>query len=216
MQRCVIQLATIGLLALVCGCTGKKPLTTESKPDKQIPADSIAVIDLNVVAQEIGAMGKINHSLKERENELVGKLNGLKNELGRQLDEIKSKYGSDLNQQQQSDLDRMLTDHQQTIGLQVQAAQTQLAAHHAQLKRKLLDQVRPVAYEVACEKGMNLVLTTSQIYAAGPNVDITQQVIKRIQNLNAKEQSSTSNSDRPIEHVANGGGDFLPVDISER
>ena len=71
----------IGLLLISTGLPG-----CGKKPDAQVsgePAssdatalktDAIAVIDLNVVAEEIGARTKINDSLKQRETELVAQL----------------------------------------------------------------------------------------------------------------------------------------------
>ena len=210
---CVAILGT-----LLSGC-GKVASTTEPTPETSpatTPAiETIAVINLNVVAQEIGAMDKINVILNEKKDHLVGQLNDLKSQLGKKRDEIQTQFGTDLNEQQQGELDQMLVEHQNTLQLQTQAANSQLATTHAQLKRVLLDQVRPVAFEVAKEHGMNIVLTTGQIFAAGNNIEITQQVIERIRELNEAgkiEETSALQSPAPSERVANlpGGGAFMP------
>ncbi len=204
-------IALIYLLAALPGCRQSNTAQARFESDAASPLDLIAVIDLNVVAQEIGARDKINFALQQRENELIDELDQLKSDLNQQRQSIQAEYGQDLNQQQQSELDRLLTEHQQKIGLQVQAAQSQLVTQQAQLKVKLLAEIRPVAYQIAQENGMQIVLTSSQVYVAGPNVDITQQVIQRIKQINAGSDS-TSRSEPPTMRVAEmpGGGDFMP------
>lgn len=205
-----------GLLVLtigICGC-GKKDenARTRDLADSVVRvADSIAVIDLNVIAEEIGARQKITDSMKERENDLVDQLSGYRDRLDQQVEDLRSHWGDNLNDEQQTDLDRTLADNQSKIGLQIQAAQSQLATHHARLKMELLNQVRPVAFQVAREQGMSVVMTTGQVYAIGPEQNITQAVIEQILKLN---QSTTTAppAHPPGVRIAElpGGGEFLP------
>lgn len=214
---------TFGVLCLVstlcvpCGCK-QKTASTEVPADSGGAAtatgfsDAIAVIDLNLVAEEIGARQKINESLIKREVELVGQINGLRDELERRATEVKARLDGDMNQQSQSDLDKMLVENQAKVDLQAQAAQAQLTTHHAMLKKQLLDQVRPVAFQVARTHGLSIVMTTSQVYAASPERDITQEVIREINRLNQAELTPMTSGEDPGIRVADmpGGGDFLP------
>ena len=78
----------------------------------------------------------------------------------------------------------------------------------------MLAQIRPVAYLAAQERGMEIVLTAAQVYAAGPNVDITQDVVKRIQTINRSTEngSSAGLEESPVRlaELPAGGGDFQP------
>ncbi len=209
----------IGLVMVTAGLSGcgKTPdAQVATGPEPGAPAthcmDAIAVIDLNVVAEEIGARRKITESLKQREAELVHQLNGFRDELGRRVTEIKTQSDSDLNDQNQSDLDKTLAENEAKISLQAQAAQTQLAAHHARLKLQLLNQVRPVAFQVAQSRGLSIVMTTSQVYAVAPERDITQEVIQAIQQLNDSNLSQAPPPRDPGIRLAEmpGGGEFMP------
>ncbi len=199
------------------GCK-QKTASTETPVDSGGTAstaglsDAIAVIDLNLVAEEIGARQKINESLKKRELELVGQINGLRDELERRTVEIKAKLDGDMNEQSQGDLDKMLVENQAKVELQANAAQAQLTTHHGLLKQQLLNQVRPVAYQVARSHGLSIVMTTSQVYAASPERDITQEVVREIRRINEAESTILSSSKDPGIRVADmpGGGDFLP------
>ena len=197
-------------LVVLAGCQGQKSEDDSQAAATNLTPELIAVIDLNVVAQEIGAQTKIDLSLKQKEAELLKKFNGLKAELGRRVSDFQAANG-DLNDHQQNELDEMATKNQSTLTLQAQAAQSQLLAHHAQLKQKLLAQIRPVAYNVAQEKGMQIVLTVGQVYAAGPNVDITQDVVKRVQAIN-DSAAEYKIAEEPPTRVAKlpGGGEFMP------
>lgn len=202
------------LLCFVLICAGcNKQEKEESKAETSLEpaaAEFIAVIDLNVVAQEIGAQTKIDLSLKQKEEELLRNYNGLKAELGRKVADHGT-AGGDLNDQQQNRLDQLNAENQNTLTLQAQAAQSQLIAYHGQLKQKLLAEIRPVAYTVAKEKGMQIVLTVGQVYAAGPNVNITQDVVKRIQAIN-KSSALSQSADEPPVRISElpGGGEFVP------
>jgi Skp family chaperone for outer membrane proteins len=202
----------LGFLLLMAGCNRQNDNAEEQAASKPQPLQElIAVIDLNVVAQEIGAQAKIDRSLKEKEQELLEQFNGLREELGRRVTDLQQ-AGQDLNDQQKIRLQSLTAENRNKLTLQAQAAQSQLLAHHSQLKQKLLAQIRPVAYSVAQEKGMQIVLTVGQVYAAGPNVDITQDVVKRIQTLNksAATEMPGGGTDGQRVAVLPGGGDFMP------
>ena len=211
MSRNLYRVCVLCTLVTMAGCQKKAEQNdTEAAAIPAAKQDLIAVIDLNLVAEEIGAQAKIDRSLKEKEQELLKKFNGLKAELGRKVADLQ-KPSQDLNDQRQNQLDAMTAQNQDMLTLQAQAAQSQLLAYHTQLKQKLLSQIRPVAYQVVQEKGMQIVLTVGQVYAAGPNVDITQDVVKRIQTINQSASKGPAPGE-PVTQVASlpGGGEFMP------
>ena len=189
--------------------------TPVAEPEESQPAtaDMIAVIDLNLVAQEIGARAKIDMALEKREQELLSQFNGFKSELDRREINLRASFSQDLNDDEQNELDQLRAENQSKLSFEAQAASTRLTAYHAQLKQKLLNDIRPVAWQVAQDQGMNVVLTVSQVYAAGPNVDITQAVIKRIQAINeANPEAKELTPHEPVARVSQigGGGEFVP------
>ncbi|MGI9516534.1 MAG: OmpH family outer membrane protein [Pirellulaceae bacterium] len=196
---------------ICCGCNSKQVAEPAESPSAD--QELIAVIDLNLVAEEIGARTKIDMALDKREKELLAQFNGLKSELTRRETDLQDSFNDDLNDDQQNELDHLRAENQSKLNLQAQTASTRLAEFHAQLKQKLLNDIRPVAYQVAQDQGMKIVLTVGQVYAAGPNVDITQAVIKHIQSVNAANPETTNISPRgPVARVGDmpGGGEFVP------
>ncbi len=177
-------------------------------------ADGIAVIDLGVLANEIGATELINESIQKREQELLGKLDEFRNELEDRVAGFKEK-NPESEEGDGGDLDKLLADNKARLALQAQAAQSHLATHLATLQQKLFDDVRPVAWRIAKSRGLSVVMTTSQIYAALPERDITQAVVEEIRRINAAnaDKNSTDKGQTPSgTRFAEmpGGGSFLP------
>ncbi len=200
---------------LICNGCGKKQVV-EAEDVSAVDQKQIAVIDLNLVAQEIGARAKIDMLLDKREQELMTQFNGLKAELDRREMNLRGSFNDDLNDDQQNELDKLRAENLNKLNVQAQAASTRLAGFHAQLKQKLLNDIRPIAYQVASDQGMKIVLTAGQVYAAGPNVDITEAVIKQIQQINAANPESEDLAPQePVARVGHmpGGGEFVPGEV---
>lgn len=179
-----IFLCLISLL----GCNvEEKTEEASAAPDQALPVDMIAVIDLNVVAHEIGAQEKIDRAMQTKKRDLENRLSTVK------LAE---------------------SDFQKREALQAQALQSQLLAHHAKLKQQFLSQVRPIALAVAQDQGMQIVMTTAQVYATGPGNDITQAVVKQILELNQFSPADVGvASESPavkVVELPHGNGEFIP------
>lgn len=175
--------------------------------------DAIAVIDLNVVAEEIGARQKINDSLRVRETELSNQLSSFQEDLEGKLEAYRSGLSAESSEQDKAKLNEMLLQNRSLVAKQAQAAQAQLAGYHASLNQTLFDQVRPVAFQVARSRGLSIVMTTNQVYAASPERDITHQVVEEIQRLNSTGEAAVSAVvEAPETRVAElpGGGQFMP------
>jgi len=198
--------AAVVLLSFGCNRTGHSVSQSDPPQDPPQPAELIAVIDINEVARQIGAMDEIRQSLAEYQSDLTSKLNSFKDELNQQYLDEQERRTDDLNAHESGELDEMLAKHQRAISQQALLAENQLAKHHNQLTNRLIDQIRPVAFEIASEQGMQVVLTTAQIYAAGPQTDITQAVAQRMNQQKAKSDEKKAAAPRVAELP--GGGEF--------
>ena len=206
-MRLLSCLTILCAIPLLTACSNNPETVVESNGSSNT---DIAVVDINEIARQIGAMEIIQQSMIDLEMELKTKLSQYKSDLDQEYQDRRKEYSDDLNDQAQDELDSLLVKHRGSFSEQSMLAQNQLAAHHNQLKKKLLNQVRPVAYEIANKKGMSVVMTTSQVYAAGPSSDITEAVAKRINELNSG--NSAEKQAREGKRVADlpGGGAFLP------
>ena len=181
------------LLALVCltGCwsrgTSSAPSSTaNSTPPAPCP---VAVIDLDRVARDIGAIDKIRAALAQSETTMVA-----------ELQQATAPFfgGQPIAAQSFSDFDRVaaplvekLSDEQQKAFVKnIRAAQSQFAIRQQQLRIDFLNEVRPCAYQIARDQGCQLVLSTDQVYVATEQVDITSDVIRKIAEINAAAQAS--------------------------
>lgn len=177
-------------------------------------SDGIAVIDLSVLANEIGATELINESIQKREQELIGKLKEFRVELEERVAEFQGKNPEDA-EGDKGGLDQLLAENKARLAMQAQAAQSQLATHLATLQQKLFDDVRPVAWRIAQSRGLSVVMTTNQIYAALPERDITQAVVEEIRRINAENPEKSLTGSGKLEGASRfaempGGGSFLP------
>ncbi|HMO15256.1 MAG TPA: OmpH family outer membrane protein [Pirellulaceae bacterium] len=204
--------AILILQALSVGCgkptIAEQDLVQPSSTTEASQATAIAVIDLNRVAEQIGAIERIRTAVADYEFELRNRLTQIKDQFELEISEKRSSQTDDLNRQDQGELDKLMVKHQSALEQQTLIANNELVAHENQLKLKLLNQVRPIAYEVANERGMSIVLTTAQVYAATPTSDITDEVAKRIKKINSEAQSNVDKKSNT--RVANlpGGGEF--------
>lgn len=173
----------VGLILCVfslLGCNAEEKTDKAAAKDEQAPpVEVIAVIDLNIVAQEIGAQEKIDFAMRTKKEELEARLGNEKRE-----------------------------------ALQDQAIQSQLLAHHTKLKQQFLSQVRPIALAVAQDQGMQMVMTTAQVYATVPGNDITQAVVRQIRVLNQTPPQNLGSESQPpkakLAQLPHGNGEFIP------
>ncbi len=196
-----------GLLITGCSTTAD---SVASNNEEQQSNTTIAVVDINEIARQIGATDLIQQSVSQFESKIKSELQEFKARLDQEYDVRQASISSDLNVQNQEELNALQVTHQTALSKESMLWQSQLNAHHNKLRRDLLDQIRPVAYQIANEQGMSIVLTTSQVYAAGPAADITKQVAARINTHNREigVSPATDNTQRVADLP--GGGAFQP------
>lgn len=165
-----------GLLAAV-GC-GMQPGAQSAKV-----AGGLAVIDLDYVAKTIGRTEEISDALKVR-----------KNALDQALAQVQAQAKDKLQQEQQAAGEQPTDEQKQKLAaferklnselLQIaRKAQADLETYRATLLTQFRTEVRPLAQQVAAEKGLGVVIPKNEgfLLSVDPGVDITAEVIKAYQ-----------------------------------
>lgn len=145
-------------------------------------AGSVAIIDLNRVAVRLERISGFQASLEARRRELEGNIQLLDDGYKTEIDEIVERYGNSPDEKQQAEIDRKRQQRLLSVNQAKLQAQQQLNAYEEKIRAEFMDEVRPIAYEVAHDYGFSVVLTVPQVYAfrVGSEQDITDRVVERV------------------------------------
>ncbi len=192
------------------------------------PASSVAVLDLDKVAQRIGRLDEINMSIKEKQAELNDRLELLRRSYQFELDDKKSEFGSQISEEQKQQL--LVIQQRMNAGVAQarQQAQQELQLHQNALKTQFHEQVRPIARRVAEDAGMSVIITNNFIFASTNTVDITDQVVEQMmQRLTSTIQPVTHTAELTPDQLngesadasaeSSSGEDYVPpADVDEQ
>ena len=194
------------------GCSHKAadvPATkvAESVKPTSATAFSIAVIDLDRVADGIGAVDKMRVALQQFEQKTVADLQQSCATLFGESVPAGSNF-AEFDKSAAPLIDRLSAEQQKEFAKHLRMAQNQLLARQKQVRDDFLNEVRPYAFQIARDQGCQLVLTTDQVYVATEQVDITDEVVRRISAINAAAatgNSSAATTASPPAKLASGG-----------
>ncbi len=151
--------------------------------------NSFAVIDLDLIAARVGQ----DKALQQALNQTAASLN---NQLAQQRKNFQQRVileEQKLVKQEQESNERRTLEQQQQLEALVQnlnatmarsraVSQQQLSAQQIQLIQQFRSKVRPIAMEVARERGISIILTKneSMLFAYDQAFDISEEVIRRM------------------------------------
>lgn len=165
----------IGLLAIFLGAC-----------NQGAKSSSVAILDIARVAKETGHSDKINQELQQVSEQLKKDLLDIQNKLQAELKTSQEKMGSTPTEQQRQEFGQMITDAQNRLkNAQNQAALTMQQKKNDAVK-KLRDDIRSIAADIAKARGMQIVLLKNDnvILTYGEEIDITNEVIAKINKAN--------------------------------
>lgn len=167
---CVLGLAAI---ALTAGC--------QKAPDAPATG-SVAVIDLDAVARQLGRDTQMAESIKERESSLNEQLQVVQASYQKQITDKKDRLGTEPTDQQTLELTQLQRQAGMNLNQVLVQARESLGQHRVQLIARFREEVKPVAREVAAEKGLSVVVTKNDtvVFAYPSEVDITDAVAAKM------------------------------------
>lgn len=176
---------------LFSGC-GWQAGSAES--DAPAASGGVAIIDLDEVAKQLGRTDEMNEAIKEKQAALNSQLANIQTSFVEQFDARAQQYGDQPTPEQAQELQSI----RQKIRLQLSQAQQQATNnfkwHRSSLINKFRDDVRPIAQQIAAERGLSIVVPKNEglILALDPAVDITGAVIEAMAASGGAVTSATS------------------------
>ncbi len=169
----VVMLAAGALFSVGCGSQFGGASASSSK-------GGLAVIDLDVVGKSIGRTQEMNDALNVRKSALDQALQRGQADLKRQLTEKKDEFGENATDEQKIQLAQMERNANNQLVQAARKAQTQLEEERQRMIAQFRAEVRPVAQQVASERGLGVVIPKNEgfLLSVDPGVDITADVVK--------------------------------------
>jgi len=174
--------------------------------NQQAPSASVAVLDLIKVSDETGNAEKIQSELAKIRARLQQDLQSVQMNLQKNFQENQAKIGKTPTDEQRAQLGQMLADAQNKLKLAQNSAATELKNKREELVLKLRETVRPVANQIAHQKGMTVILIKNENLILGydEKADITEAVIAELKKADgaekkpAPEKVDNTTTDKPV------------------
>ena len=205
-----------GLTLVVAGCDAARPGGSAGGDQPAATAEEVgyrssgvAVVDLDEVARRLGSDAVIIQAIKESQASLNRQLQSLQTSLQEQYQqkesELKSQWAE--GQQEQTAGAKQLEGFGQQLDLQLsqarRKAQGALGAHRQRLIRSFREEIKPVAQEVAAQRGLGVVITKNDnvLVAFDDAHDITDAVVEKLlsQRAASRADASSAVANRPAQ-----------------
>jgi len=161
------------------GCGLQAPATT-TQTAAPVAAGGLAVIDLDAVAKAVGRADDMNQMLKIQEGALNQSLNKIGASFQEQIDKKKAEVGAEPTPEQTKEVAKLQIEAQSRLTNTKRQAQSRLSQYQQQLVAQFRDEVRPIAQQVAQQKGLSVVIPRNEglLLSVDPGADITAEVTK--------------------------------------
>jgi Skp family chaperone for outer membrane proteins len=164
---------TLALVLVAVAMTGCQPKA----------GSSIAIVDLEVVAEKLGKSKEMQTKIEQRQQELNQSLQQAKSNIDGQLQSAAGKLGDsqdELARQQYVALEQEGRKRLETFRVE---GESSLMQYRLQVVQQFRDTIRPISLTVAKRNGCNVVLTKTDtvIFAYASEVDITDEIVSSMQ-----------------------------------
>jgi len=199
MRRLLIPFTFVAVATCLFGC-GTESFFGDASNTSTAGSGGVAVIDVDFVARELGRFDEIMDAVNERERSLNSQLAEIQRSYQDQVQTEKSGFGpnpSGADLTRVSELERQLT-------LQLTQAQKEAQGELQQFKVGMInsfrDKVRPIAQQVANEKGLSLVVSKNDdvVFSFAPSVDVTAEVLAMMRQSATSALTSEANAPEPF------------------
>jgi len=176
-RRSLWVMLVVGCLALTSAC--QKFQDTGEPGGAAAPAGGIAVVDLNEIARGLGRDQQMQQAVSQLHEELQGQLARMKDDLNAQWQAKSQEYGANPTPEQQAELERLAENMRRHAVAQQAKVQPVLVGETQQLVRRLREEVKPYARDIAKARGLTMVVPKNEnwLLTFDPSVDITADVV---------------------------------------
>ena len=143
----------------------------------------VAVLDLERVAADTSRGVTITEAMQAQKATLESQLNSLRVSLQEGLAAKKNEFGETPTQEQQKVLQNLQKEIITKVTQSERQSQQELLRHQQQLLSDFRDELRPIAAEIARDRGAAVVLIANLtvVLSVDTTVDITKEVIAKLQ-----------------------------------
>jgi Skp family chaperone for outer membrane proteins len=145
----------------------------------KLPAPIIAIVDMQRILQESSASKSVQKQLEAQRSKFQNEIEKEENSL-RQAEQTLSKQRSQLSAQDYSDREQQLRQRFSAVENHVQARRKVLDKSYADAMNAVREALLDVVSGVAHERGANLVIVKQQALWTDQPLDITDEVLKRL------------------------------------
>ena len=194
------RLIALGCLAFasLSGCNNKTPGlagTSDSGGAKAPGVGTVAILDLDMVAKQLGRDKQMNNSIQQCQVTLNQQLAAIKASYEKQISEKQGEFGDTPTHEQVQHLASVRRQASVNLNQVQQKARNNLSQHGAQLIQRFRDEMKPIAREAAAEKGLSVIVTKNDnvIFDYDAAVDITEAVVQKMLARQASGSPSVEN-----------------------
>ncbi len=189
----IVMLAAGALFSVGCGTQFGGSSASSTK-------GGLAVIDLDVVGKSIGRTQEMNDALNVRKSALDQALQRGKADMQRQIADKKDEFGESATDEQKQQLIQMERNASSQLVQAARKAQAQLEEERQRMIAQFRAEVRPVAQQVASERGLGVVIPKNEgfLLSVDPGVDITADVVKAYGSKKPTAPTAAKTQAKPI------------------
>ena len=162
---------------LLAGCD---KLSGAAGPATGTQTPAVAVLDVEAVAKALGRDEVFRQQVQAAGQQLQQQLSEFSSGLEGKLREEQARLGAEPSQEERQQLARMAVDAQRQVQQGQALARQKALEYQNKLVAEFRAELRPVASEVALERGASAVLLSNTVLWFEPTVDITGEVIDEL------------------------------------
>lgn len=183
------------LLVAFAGCNRETALQGTATVSKS--TGGVGVVDLDLLARQLGRDVQMNDEVQERLTSLNTKLAAFKNTLSRLYDEKQSSFGADPDEDQKKQLAAMQDRMAAQLLESKRKGENELVVFKQQLIDQFREQAKPILREVAAARGLSIVVPKNNLLllTVDPGVEITDEVAKKM--LASQEKTTEPAAEKP-------------------
>jgi Skp family chaperone for outer membrane proteins len=182
------------LLVAIAGCGRENVPQAAASAPKSI--GGVGVVDLDLVAKQLGRDVQMENDAKECLTTLNTKLTKLKSTLDQLYDDKQASFGVEPDDTQKKQLLSMQDMHNSQLIGEKRKAEAELSFYKQKLVDQFREQTKPVLKEVAAARGLSIVIPKNNglLLTIDPGVEITDEVARRMLASQAPSPESKSKS----------------------
>jgi Skp family chaperone for outer membrane proteins len=178
----------VGCVLAACsvGCNRPEGSASASRQTQNV-LGAVAVLDLDALAQKLGRDKAMSQAIQQHQAALNEQLNNIKVSYEKEISEKQNQFGQSLSPEQSQLLTTLGRQAGANLNQAQQKAKSDLSQHAAQLVQQFRDEVKPIAHQIAAEKGISIIVTRNDtvVFDFTSAVDITEDVVRKMQQRTA-------------------------------